>query len=63
MFNLSEWLVKGIIDGFNRGLTPFARVTELTAAYVSKGLITVEQAEQIAIACPMSVDVEESEEE
>ena len=63
MFNLSEWLVKGIIDGFKRGLTPFARVTELTAAYVSKGLITKEQAEQIAIACPMLVDTEESEEE
>jgi hypothetical protein len=61
MFNFSEWLVQGIIDGFDKGFTSFARVTELTAAYVSKGFITEKQAEQIAIACPMEVDMSEDE--
>lgn len=41
MFNFSEWVVKGVIDGFKTGLTPFA-----------KGIITQEQAESIAVACP-----------
>lgn len=61
MFNLSEWLVKGIIDGYKKGYTPFSRVTELTAAYVSKGLITEAQAEEIAVACPNPVVTEEGE--
>lgn len=29
MFNFSEWVVKGVIDGYKTGLTPFAKVTEL----------------------------------
>lgn len=61
MFNLSEWLVKGIIDGYKKGYTPFSRVTELTAAYVSKGLITESQAEEIAVACPNPIVTEEVE--
>jgi hypothetical protein len=52
MFNFSEWVVAGIIDGFNKGLTPFSKVTELTANYLVKGIITQEQAEKIAVACP-----------
>lgn len=51
-FNLSEWLISGIIDGYNRGQTPFSKVTELTAAYLSKGLISNDQAVQIALTCP-----------
>jgi hypothetical protein len=52
MFNFSEWVVKGVIDGYRTRLTPFAKVTELTANYLAKGIITQEQAESIAVACP-----------
>lgn len=65
MFNFSKWVVKGIIEGYKTGLTPFAKVTELTANYLTKGIITQEQAESIAMACPIPVEdepmVEESE--
>ena len=62
MFNFSEWLISGIIDGYTNGYTPFVRVTEMTAAYLSKGFITDEQAEEIATACPAPV-IDESETE
>ena len=52
MFNLSEWLIAGIIDGYRNGHTSFVRVTELTAAYLGKGFISKAQAKEIAIACP-----------
>lgn len=52
MFNFSEWVVAGIIDGYNKGLTPFSKVTELTTNYLTKGVITQEQANKIAEACP-----------
>jgi hypothetical protein len=53
MFNFSEWVKAGIIDGFKNGLTPFSKVTELTANYLAKGIITQEQAENIAAECPI----------
>ena len=40
MFNFSEWLKAGIIDGYKMGHTPFVRVTEMTATYLSKDLLT-----------------------
>lgn len=52
MFCLSEWLKAGIIDGYNKGHTPFVKVTEMTASYLLKGLITEEQAQEIATAVP-----------
>ena len=58
MFNFSEWVVNGIIDGYKKGITPFAKVTELTANYLTKGIITQEQAERVAIACPVPVENE-----
>lgn len=63
MFNLSEWLVAGIIDGYRKGHTPFVKVTEMTAAYLGKGFITEEQAEEIATACPVPIEpvIEENE--
>ena len=63
MFNLSEWLKAGIIDGYKKGYTPFSRVTELTANYMLKSLITEEQVEEIATACPAPVYEEELMEE
>ena len=59
MFNFSEWLKAGIIDGYKKGYTPFVKVTEMTAAYLSKGFITDAQAEEIATACPAPILIEE----
>ena len=53
MFNLSEWLMAGIIDGYRKGHAPFVKVTEMTAAYLGKGFISEKQAEEIAMACPV----------
>lgn len=47
MFNFSEWLISGILSGFHSGEFSFAKVTELTAAYVSKGFISNENAQKI----------------
>lgn len=57
MFNFSEWVVNGIIDGYKSGLTSFAKVTELTANYLIKGIITQEQADSIAMICPAPLNV------
>ena len=56
MFELSDWLVSGIIDGYRTGSFAFARVTKITAAYLSKGLISAAQAQEIAEACPAPAD-------
>lgn len=61
MFDFSNWLKAGIIDGYKQGHTPFVKVTELTVAYLSKGFITEAQAEEIAIACPIPEYIEGSE--
>ena len=53
MFYLSQWLKAGIIDGYKKGHTPFVKVTEMTASYLLKGLITEEQAQEIAEAVPV----------
>ena len=60
MFNFSEWVVSGIIDGYKKGITPFAKVTELTAMYLVKGVIIQEQADRIGIECPAPANVLES---
>lgn len=52
MFDFSKWVVDGILDGYKKGITPFAKITELTANYLTKGIITQEQADEIAVACP-----------
>lgn len=59
MFNFSEWLKAGIIDGYKMGHTPFVRVTEMTATYLSKGFINEAQAEEIAISCPIPNEITE----
>ena len=63
MFNFSEWLKAGIIDGYKKGHTPFSKVTELTAAYFSKGLINEMQVEEIGNNCPIPTGEIENEEE
>lgn len=61
MFNFSNWVKKGIIDGYKQGITPFFKVTELTANYLLKGLFTEAQAEEIAAACPAPLIEEQAE--
>lgn len=56
MFDFSKWLVSGIIDGYKKGETPFSKVAELTANYYSKGMISQEQAEEIALNCPAPIN-------
>ncbi len=63
MFDFSKWLVAGIIDGYKKGHTPFVKVTEMTAAYISKGFITEDQAAEIAEACPAPKADEYNEED
>lgn len=53
MFVFSQWVVSGIVDGYENGLTPFSKVTELTANYLIKGIITQAQADEIAVKCPL----------
>ncbi len=53
MFNFSDWLKAGIIDGYKKGLTPFSKVTEITATYYSKGFLSEEQVQEIMNECPL----------
>ena len=52
MFILSGWLVEGLKAGYSDKTFSFARITELTAGYLSRGLISDAQAEDIALHCP-----------
>ena len=56
MFDFSRWLVSGIVDGYKKGEMPFSKVTELTASYFSKGMISKEQVEEIALNCPAPIN-------
>ncbi len=51
-FILSEWLKAGIIDGYKTKTLPFCETTDRVAKYLSKNLISSEQAIEIGIACP-----------
>lgn len=62
MFNFSEWVMSGIIDGYKKGLTPFSKVTELTANFLLKGIITQDQANSIALECPLFTNDTNTEE-
>ena len=63
MFDFSKWVVSGIIDGYRKGLNSFAKVTELTANYLVKGIITQGQADYIAAECPAPVDEDQNDTE
>ena len=60
MFDFSEWLTSGVLSGFHSGEFTFAKVTELTAAYISKNFITSAQAETI-IAETTQIEQKEGE--
>ena len=50
MFNLSEWIKEGIIEGYKSGEFSKPKITELTANYLIKGIFTDSDAEEIAKA-------------
>lgn len=52
MFDLSAWLVSGIIHGYKTNAVIFSETTDRVAKYLTKGLITEAQAIEIGIACP-----------
>ena len=56
MFNFSEWVIKGIIEGYETGETSFAKTTELTACYLAKGIITQAQADEVCAKCPPPIE-------
>lgn len=63
MFNFSEWVTSGIINGYETGEMSFAKTTELTANYLAKGIITQAQAEEVATKCPPPTEGVETESE
>ena len=55
MFDLSEWVMENLISGYqNRTFAP-EYVAVLTANYVLKGVLSNEQAEQIANATAVPI--------
>lgn len=61
MFNFSEWVITGIINGYETGEMSFAKTTELTANYLAKGIITQAQAEEVGVKCPAPIEWTETE--
>lgn len=61
MYDYSEWVVEGIINGYKRGERPFSKTVDFTNTYLLNGIITQEQANFIAAACPSPI-AEENEE-
>lgn len=61
MFNFSEWVISGIINGYKTGEMSFAKTTELTANYLAKGIITQAQADEVCAKCPSPIEVTETE--
>jgi hypothetical protein len=57
MFNYSEWLIAGIIDGYKKGEISFCETTRRTNNYLAQGTITQVQANEIGIACPKPEEV------
>lgn len=51
MFDFKEWLKNGLIDGYKDGNFSMPHVTTMTANYISKGMLTVEDAATIDSAC------------
>lgn len=52
MFDLSKWAMEGLASGYATGEFSFARITELSIGYLTKGVLTQAQVEEIAALCP-----------
>lgn len=51
MFDFKSWLKTGLIDGYKQGSFSMPYITTMTANYIIKGLLTVDDAEEIDAAC------------
>ena len=60
-FILSEWLMAGIIDGYKTRALPFCETTDRVAKYLSKNLISTEEAIEVGMACPKPEEVIEED--
>lgn len=50
-FNFKTWLKTGLIDGYKDGSFSMPHVTTMTANYIMAGMMTNEDAAEIAAAC------------
>lgn len=51
MFDFKAWLKTGLIDGYKQSSFSMPHVTTMTANYIMAGMLTNEDAAEIAAAC------------
>ena len=51
MFDFKTWLKDGLIDGYKQGSFSMPHVITMTANYIAAGMLTQEDAAEIAAAC------------
>lgn len=56
MFNLREWLMQGIIEGYTTGEFSRPAVVTMTANYIARGILDEADAAAIDEACPPVVE-------
>lgn len=50
-FNFKTWLKTGLIDGYKEGSFSMPYIVTMTANYIAAGMLTNEDAAEIAAAC------------
>lgn len=56
MFNLVQWLINGLIEGYETGEFSRPAVVTMTANYIARGILTEVDAAAIDAACPPVVE-------
>ena len=51
MFDFKTWLKTGLTDGYKQGSFSMPHVTAMTANYIMSGMLTQQDAAEIAAAC------------
>lgn len=51
MFDFKEWLRQGLVDGYKGNYFSMPNVITMTANYISKGMLTISDAETIDNQC------------
>ena len=51
MFDFKEWLKSGLIDGYKQGSFSMPYIITMTANYIAAGMLTNEDAAEIAAFC------------
>ncbi len=59
MFNLAQWLIQGIIEGYETGEFSRPAVVTMSANYIARGILTEADAAAIDAACPPVVEQQE----